>query len=122
VRLLDIPVMVRYSGKKFNPSKHTFYEIGGVVRQGFSLQTTTNATDQVTGELGAGPASGTAYKRRIFGAVAGAGLIGRDDFGIVVSPEVRYTRWMSDTFSSPNITSLVNSNKNQLELTVSFGF
>ena len=32
VRLLDIPVMVRYSGKKFNPSKHTFYELGGVMR------------------------------------------------------------------------------------------
>jgi len=121
VRLLDLPLMVRYSGKKWN-AKHTFYELGGVVRQGFSIQTTTNVVDGVNGELGPGPTSGTSFKHRIFGAVAGAGLIGRDDFGIVVSPEVRYTRWMEDTFSSPNISGLLNSNKNQLEVTVSFGF
>jgi outer membrane protein with beta-barrel domain len=121
VRLLDLPLMVRYSGKKWN-AKHTFYELGGVVRQGFSIQTTTNVVDGVNGELGPGPTSGTTFKHRIFGAVAGAGLIGRDDFGIVVSPEVRYTRWMEDTFSSSNISGLLNSNKNQLEVTVSFGF
>jgi hypothetical protein len=122
VRLVDFPVMVRYSGKKWNPSRHTFYELGGTLREGISIQTTTNSVDGVYGELGPGPTSGTTYKRRVFGAVAGAGLIGRDDFGIIVSPEVRYTRWMSDTFSSPYITSLVGSNKNQLEVTVSFGF
>jgi hypothetical protein len=122
VRLIDIPVMLRYSGRKWNPNKHTFYELGGVVREGFSIQTVTNSVDQVTGELGPNSGTGTAYKRRVFGAVAGAGLIGRDDFGIIVSPEVRYTRWMEDTFSSPNISGLVHSNKNQLEITVSFGF
>jgi hypothetical protein len=122
VRLLDIPVMVRYSGKKFNPSKHTFYELGGVVRQGFSTQTGTYATEYLFNETGPGSTFGTNYKRRVYGAVAGAGLIGRDDFGIIVSPEVRYTRWMDDTFSSPIVSGLVNSNKNQLEVTVSFGF
>ena len=42
VRLLDIPVLVRYSGRKFNISKYTFYELGGVMRTGFSRTTTTN--------------------------------------------------------------------------------
>jgi hypothetical protein len=118
VRLLDFPVMIRYSGRKFNPSKRTFYELGGVMREGMSIKTTTNSIDQVTGELGAGPVTGTRYKHQVFGAVAGAGLIGRDDFGIIVSPEVRYTRWFGETFNSP----LVGSQKNQLEFTVSFGF
>ena len=121
VRLLDIPVMVRYSGKKFNPSKHTFYEVGGVVRQAFSTQTGTYAVDYLYNDR-PGSTFGTNYKRRVYGAVAGAGLIGRDDFGIIVSPEVRYTRWMDDTFSSPIVSGLVNSNKNQLGVTVSFGF
>jgi hypothetical protein len=122
VRLLDIPVMVRYSGKKWNPSKHTFYEIGGVMRQGFSSQTGTYAVDYLYNETGPGSTFGTTYKHRVYGAVAGAGLIGRDDFGIIVSPEVRYTRWMEDQFSSPIVSGLINSNKNQLEVTVSFGF
>jgi hypothetical protein len=118
VRLIDFPLMLRYSGRKWNPSKYTFYEIGGVIREGFSLQTTTNATDAVTGELGAAPTTGTTFKHTVRGLVAGAGLIGKDDFGIIVSPEVRYTRWLGETFNSP----IVGSQRNQLELTVSFGF
>jgi hypothetical protein len=122
VRFLDIPVLVRYSGKKFNPSKHTFYELGGVMRQGFSTQTGTYAVDYLYNETGPGSTFGTTFKHRVYGAVAGAGLIARDDFGIIVSPEVRYTRWMENSFSSPIVSGLINSNKNQLEVTVSFGF
>jgi hypothetical protein len=118
VRLLDFPVMVRYSGRKWNPSKYTFYELGGVMRRSISLQTTTNSIDQVTGELGPGPTTGTNYKHSVMGVLAGAGLIGKDDFGIIVSPEIRYTRWLGQTFNSP----IVGSQRNQLELTVSFGF
>jgi len=117
VRLLDIPVLIRYSGRKFNISKYTFYELGGVMREGFSRTTTTN-WNNINGEVGVGPSSGTTYRRTIYGAVAGAGVIGRDDFGIIVSPEIRYTRWMGDTFTS----NVLNSQKNQLEITVSFGF
>jgi hypothetical protein len=122
VKLVDFPFMVRYSGRKFNPSKHTFYELGGVLREGFGVKTTTYAVDSLYNETGPGSTFGTNYKRKVYGAVAGAGLIARDDFGIIVSPEVRYTRWMEDTFSSPIVSGLVNSNKNQLEITVSFGF
>jgi len=118
VRLVDFPVMVRYSGRKWNPSKYTFYELGGVLREGLSLKTTTNSIDQVTGELGPGPTTGTTYKHSVLGVLAGAGLIGKDDFGIIVSPEIRYTRWLGQTFNSP----IVGSQRNQLELTVSFGF
>lgn len=122
VKLIDFPVMVRYSGRKFNVSKHTFYELGGVLRDGISVKTGTYAVDALYNETGTGSTFGTNYKRKVYGAVAGAGLIARDDFGIIVSPEVRYTRWMDDTFSSPIVSGLLNSNKNQLEITVSFGF
>ena len=122
VRLLDIPVLVRYSGRKFNISKYTFYELGGVRREGFSRITTTNFNN-INGEVGVGPNSGTTYRRTIYGVVAGAGVIGRDDFGIIVSPEVRYTRWMGDTFNyGVNGSNVLASQKNQLEITVSFGF
>jgi hypothetical protein len=117
VRLLDIPVMVRYTGRKYNISKYTFYELGGVVRDGISRKTLNEWVNE-NGYVGTGPTSGTNYRRMTYGGVVGAGVIGKDDFGIIVSPEVRYTRWFEDTFSSP----LLGSQKNQLEITVSFGF
>jgi hypothetical protein len=117
-RFLDFPLMVRYTGRKWNPSKYTFYELGGVLRDGVSVKTTTNLVDGVTGELGPGFTFGTSYKRTVPGVVAGAGIIAKDDFGIIVSPEVRYTRWLSENFNS----NLVGTQRNQLEITVSFGF
>lgn len=126
VRLVDFPVLVRYSGRKWNLSKYTFYELGAVLREGISRKTTTNWTEVGGTEFGPAPPgyfSGVTYKRDIIGAVAGAGVIGRDDFGIIVSPEVRYTRWMGDTFGSSILgSSILGSQRNQLEITVSFGF
>jgi hypothetical protein len=117
VRLVDFPVMIRYTGRKWNVSKYTFYELGAVYRDVLSRKTINEWVDS-NGYEGQGPSSGTTYRRNIVGAVAGAGVIGRDDFGIIVSPEVRYTRWMGETFNSP----VLNSQRNQLEITVSFGF
>lgn len=118
VRLLDFPVLVRYTGRKWNPSKYTFYELGATLREGLSLKTTTNSVDGVTGELGPGPTTGTKYKRSYIGATAGVGFSAKDDFGIILSPEVRYTRWTGETFNSP----LLGGQHNQLEITVSIGF
>ncbi len=117
VRLIDVPVMLRYTGRKYNISKYTFYELGGVLRDGISRKTLNQWVD-VNGPVGVGPSSGTSYRRMTYGAVAGAGVIGKDDFGIIVSPEVRYTRFFDDVFASP----LLGTQKNQLEITVSFGF
>ncbi len=119
IRLIDIPAMIRYTGRKWNPSKYTFYEIGATYRDVFSRTTTTNWANTTTASF-VGPAlsSGTNYRRTTIGAVAGAGLIAKDDFGIIVSPEVRYTRWMGETLSN----SVLTTQRNQLEITVSFGF
>ena len=117
-RLLDFPVMLRYTGRKWNPSKYTFYEAGGAYRDALSRKTTTNAYDIYSNSLGTGITSDTKFHQESFGAMVGAGIIAKDDFGIIVSPEVRYTRWMGDTFSS----STLSTQRNQLEITISFGF
>jgi hypothetical protein len=119
VRLIDFPVLVRYTGRRFNKSKYTFYELGPSFRDAISRKTTSNWTDFTGQSYGASPIlSDTSYHRQTYGATAGAGIIAKDDFGIIVSPEVRYTRWMGDTFGS----STLGTQKNQLEITISFGF
>ena len=122
-RMIDIPVLVRYNGKKWNLNKHTFYELGGTYRNGISRQTTTNWLDFESASLGPGIASNTAYHRTNYGATAGVGFTARDDFGIILSPEVRYTRWMGDTFADTIAGGYVlGTQRNQLEVTLSFGF
>ena len=123
-RMIDIPVLLKYTGRKYNISKYTFYELGAAYRDVISHKTTTNWTENnSTTSLGPIPVGAfqqpiTAYKPHSIGAVAGVGLAAKDDFGIIVSPEVRYTRWMGETFSN----DVVRAQKNQLEITVSFGF
>ncbi len=116
-RLVDFPVMVRYAGRKWNPSKYTFYELGGALRDGFSVKS-SDYEYNLNGPIASGNTSSANYKRLVPGAMVGAGVIGRDDFGIIVSPEVRYTRWFDDTFASP----IIRGQRNQVEITVSFGF
>lgn len=122
-RMIDFPVLVKYACRKYNISKYTFYELGAVYRDVLSRKTSNNWNDYAGASLGPIPTGIfaqpiVAYKPHTFGAVAGVGLAAKDDFGIIVSPEVRYTRWMGDTFSN----DVLHSQKNQLEITVSFGF
>ena len=119
IRLIDFPVMIKYTGRKFNPlHKYAFYELGGAFRDVMSHTITTNQSEYGSSSVGLGVYSGTAYHRQDKGAMAGVGIIAKDDFGIIVSPEVRYTRWFGDTFGS----QVIGTQKNQLEITVSFGF
>lgn len=118
LRLIDFPVMVRYTGRKYNISKYTFYEAGGVLRDGLSHTVIDNVTNVSGYTPGPTVSSGTNYRRLVPGAMVGAGITAKDDFGIIVSPEVRYTRWMGDSLSS----NILGTQRNQLEITVSFGF
>ena len=117
-RFLDFPALIRYNGPHFRWSKYSFYELGGAVRYATNIHLTEAAADASGNYFCCAPASTTSIKRTIEGVVVGTGVSGRDDFGIIVSPEVRYTRWMGSTFSSPTIATM----RNQLEVTVSFGF
>ncbi len=114
---LDFPALVKYAGPHFRWSKYSFYEAGATVRYLYSYklqQAANNGFDYYC----CAPPSTTGIRKTTEGVVVGTGVTGRDDFGIVVSPEVRYTRWMSNTFTSPTIGTM----RNQLEVTISFGF
>lgn len=115
-RYYDLPLLVRYSGPKYRWSKYSFYELGGAWRHATEKTTTASAND--SGYTCCAPAITAPFYSNTEGVVVGTGLIGRDPFGIIVSPEVRYTRWMGNTFHS----STVASQRDQLEITVSFGF
>ena len=116
-RLLDFPVLVKYTGPHFHWSKYSFYELGAAVRYAENINLQQAANNGVNYYCCA-PPSTTAIRRTTEGVVVGTGLSGKDDFGIVVSPEVRYTYWMNSTFSSPTVSTM----RNQLEVTVSFGW
>lgn len=116
-RYYDFPLLVRYSGAKYRWNKYAFYELGGALRHA-SVTTTSGAANYDDGIYCCAPASPTTIHNNVEGAVIGTGLIGRDPFGIIVTPEVRYTRWMGSTFESSSVTG----ERNQLEVTLTFGF
>lgn len=116
-RLLDFPLLVRYADSRFRWSKYSFYEVGGEARYATSLKTTYGASDS-NGFFCCAPTSTTNIKKMVEGVVVGTGLVGKDDFGIKVAPEVRYVRWFGDTFRGPTLAS----QRDQLEVVITFGF
>lgn len=116
-RLLDFPVLIKYAGPHFRWNRYSFYEVGAAVRYAENVKLQQAASNGFEYYCCA-PPSTTSIKRMTEGVVVGTGVSGRDDFGIVVSPEVRYTYWMNNTFSSPTVSTM----RNQLEVTISFGF
>lgn len=116
--LIDMPLMVRYNGERFNFSKYTFYELGGAVRYAFPERVSQIAVNS-NGLIPSGaPPAGIRFTKMIEGVVAGAGLTAKDEFGIVVAPEVRYTRWLGSTFDGNTVTT----QHNQLEIAITFGY
>ena len=116
-RFLDFPVLVRYTGPHFRWSRYSFYELGGSLRYAEHINLQQAASNGFNYYCCA-PPSTTAIHRATEGVTVGTGVSGKDDFGIIVSPEVRYTYWVNSTFSSPTVSTM----KNQLEVTVSFGW
>lgn len=116
-RFYDFPLFVRYAGPKWHWSKYSFYELGGVVRYASSPQVSYAASD-VNGQFCCAPPAVYSFNHLIGGVAVGTGLVAKDDFGIKVAPEVRYVRWLGNTFSS----STVGTMRDQLEVGISFGF
>lgn len=116
-RIFDFPLLVRYAGPRFRWNKHAFYEVGGAIRDASNIKVSDAAVTN-NGPFCCAPPSTLTIRHIGEGAVVGTGLTGRDEFGIVVSPEIRYTRWMDDMFRSPTVAT----QRDQLEITISFGF
>lgn len=113
----DFPVLVRYNGPHFRWSRYAFYELGPTLRYATDIKL-QQAANNGTIYYCCAPPSTTAIHRDIEGITVGTGISGKDDFGIIASPEVRYTYWLGNTFSSPTVSTM----RNQLEVTISFGW
>jgi hypothetical protein len=94
----DLPVLARvYVGPSEN---FRFFFTGGVtLRRVSSIRTKTTTTNpDFSQTVGWTPTS--ALNRTARGFTGGLGVKAIDDFHIKVIPEVRYTRWVVDTFGS----------------------
>ncbi|MCX6625923.1 MAG: hypothetical protein NTY38_33640 [Acidobacteria bacterium] len=118
-RLFDFPATLRYYNKnRHDPGPRVFIELGGALRKVNHITTSISNTAN-DGTLTcctvtpARPAHST-----VRGAVGGFGVHLIDPVGIRVIPEIRYTRWMNDTFHS-NSTRM---QRNQIEAILSLSF
>ena len=121
----DVPLLLEYKRRQ-----RWYYEGGGALRHVGDLRSwrfqrassavtttsssavTTTNTDTCCNE------SPAAARKNIEGVVAGAGIHFVDAFGIKVTPEVRYTRWLGNTFAEGPI----RSNRNQIEVLFGIAF
>ncbi len=117
-RYWDLPVLVRrYNESRFEDRWKWFYEVGPVVRRVTGIRSTTEKefrnVKTCCDETPAAPAH-----KNVFGAVAGAGLVVKDDFGIKLIPEFRYTRWFGGIFNN----RAAQSRRDQYEILFSITF
>jgi hypothetical protein len=114
----DVPLMIRrYNKSRYEAGWRYFYEAGPTLRTVGHIRTAvqeeTDTTISCCEETPAVPS-----KKNLLGATAGAGLILRDDFGIKIIPEVRYTRWFGGAFN----TRAATSRRDQVDISISFQF
>mgnify|MGYP005847484681 CR=1 FL=1 len=117
-RYYDLPVLVRrFSKPHKEDGVRWFYEAGGTLRKVSNIRTSLEIDDnsRVTccDESPARPS-----RELLPGLTAGGGLYAKDDFGIRVVPEIRYTWWLGRTFSY----LAAGSRRHQLELLISLTF
>lgn len=117
-RYWDLPLLVRrYNESRFEDRRKWFYEAGPVVRRVTGIRSSTEKefknVKTCCDETPATPAH-----RNIFGAVAGVGLVIKDDFGIKLTPEFRYTRWFGGIFNN----RAAQSRRHQYEIIFSITF
>ncbi len=118
-RLYDLPVMVQYYGRpRHSPRIRWFVEGGGVVRRVSNIKTSIDTTTNTAATTCCDVTPAVPANRNARGVVAGGGVYFKDDFGIHIVPEVRYTRWFTQTFQSFS----TGMQRNQIEAMVSLTF
>jgi hypothetical protein len=122
----DFPILVEYQ------TRHRWYYEGGAAyrrvadimswrffRNSVAVTTTSTASVATTNNdtcCNETPAS--AAHNGIVGIVAGIGMHVREPLGLKVTPEIRFTRWLENTFSS----GAVHSSYNQAEVLIGIAF
>lgn len=118
-RVYDLPVMIQYYGRnRHAPKLRWFVEGGGSVRRVTNIKTSTGTTLNTGTPSCCDLTAAVPANRTARGVVAGAGVYFKDDFGIHIVPEVRYTRWFNPTFQSFS----TGTQANQVEAMVSLTF
>jgi hypothetical protein len=115
-RLFDIPVLVHYGNFKPEGILSHFYVAAGATARIASTVRTTNNITQADGTLSNNSTPAPLSKSTLLGATMAVGFRFTDDFNIKVTPEIRYTHWMGNTFSQDSTLSP----KNQLEIGIGF--
>jgi len=118
-RLIDVPVVLRYYFKdRQEPGPRWFVESGGALRKVSRDRTSIDTTDKEGTNTCCQVTPATLSRRSVRGIVAGAGLQLIDPIGVRVVPEVRYTRWTADVFSSLS----TRTRRDQVEAIISLTF
>ncbi len=116
---LDIPVLLRYYGTGKHPgSPRWFLEIGGEYQLLEEIRTSVYAVDSSGIITGYTYTPAVPKHNGIEGPVVGAGIQFTDEFGIHVTPEIRYTRWMDSNFE--NLSTVGNRNQIEADLSITF--
>jgi hypothetical protein len=116
---LEVPMTVRwYSISRRKPGPRFFGEGGVAIRDAINPRTSTDTTNSAGTIACCIATTGKTANHMTRGFVAGLGVQLIDPIGIRVVPEVRYTRWMNDTF---NMFS-TRTQRNQIEAVISLSF
>jgi hypothetical protein len=98
-RYYDLPILARFTTRPARTAAAQALVGAGVsFRRASNIRTTTNTTSSDS-SASVSYTPRTPLNRTAYGVMASLGFRVKDDFGIKVTPEVRYIRWLSPLFS-----------------------
>jgi hypothetical protein len=114
----DVPVLVHYRGLFRDGAFSSFFISAGAAFRTVTKVKTSTAITYSDATTGTDNTTATIGRRELIGAVTGIGMRVVDDFHIVWTPEIRYTRWDGSTFNSDSTASP----RSQVEVALGFTF
>ncbi len=118
-KVIDVPATLRYYVKgRHTPGVRFFGEGGAAWRDVFNTRATVTATDSAGTTTCCTTPTGRPASKSVIGYVAGFGVQAIDPVGIRVVPEVRYTHWNKQIFSSQSTRTKADS----VEIVISLTF
>jgi hypothetical protein len=116
-QFIDLPVIVRWRPTdEYGDPARWFLGLGPTVRQARNVRTTNEQTQPVV----ANPFNNNVapFNKYIYGGTVAAGITAKDDFGIRITPEVRYTYWLGQNFAN----FAARTNRHQLQVLIGITF